>query len=668
MASNTPTLVSAKSQEGIVKYIQLAAQSMGSNWDLRSKFEEIDKAYMREQDLSEENEKARRANAYGDKTKFQNITVPVVLPQVEAAVTYQTSVFLQGYPIFGVVASPEYIDEALQMETVIEEQSIRGGWTAELIQHFRNGFKYNFAGLEVVWDAEVTAALDTDIGFSSTQAKPKEVIWEGNCIKNLDVYNMIFDTRVLPTEIPVKGEFAGYVELMTRIQLKQFIATLPDKMVANVTAAFESSPSADGYGSFYIPQINPKAAKDRRKYDTFNWDSWAGLSESERRIAYKNMYEVTTLYARILPSDFGLRVPAPNTPQIWKFICVNGSVLLYVERQTNAHNLLPVLVSQPLDDKLGFQTKSLAENALTFQDITSAMWNSNIAARRRAISDRGIYDPSRVSSEHINSDNPSAKIPVRPSAYGKNVAEAYYPIPFRDDQAGTIMQESAQILQYADKVSGQNPARQGQFVKGNKTRDEFQTVMNNANGRDQLTSMYLEASLFTPMKRILKTNILQYQGGVSLYNREQEAVVSVDPVKLRKAVMEFKVSDGLTPTDKMLNADVMQTAMQMIATSPALAQDYNVGQLFSYLMKTQGARISEFEKSAEQKAYEQALEAWQQTTIEMAKAGVQQFPPQPLPEQYGYRPNGGGGDSVMGQPEVSQRVNNITNNITNTGG
>lgn len=666
MASNTPTIVSQKAQEGIVQYIKMASQSMGANWDLRSKFEAIDKAYMREQDLSEEQQKARRANAYGDKTKFQNITVPVVLPQVEAAVTYQTSVFLQGYPLFGVVASNQYIDEALQMETVIEEQSIRGGWTAEFIQHFRKGFKYNFAGLEVVWDAEITAALDTDIGFSATQAKPKEVIWEGNCIRDLDPYNMIFDTRVLPTEVPIKGEFAGFVELMTRIQLKQFIATLPDKMVSNVTAAFESAPSGDGYGSYYIPQINPNATKDKRKFDTFNWDAWAGLSGAERKIAYKNMYEVTTLYARILPSDFGLRVPAANTPQVWKFVCVNGCVLLYVERQTNAHNLLPILISQPLDDNLGFQTKSLAENAQTFQDITSAMWNSVIAARRRAISDRGIYDPSRITSEHINSDNPSAKIPVRPSAYGKPVAECYHSIPFRDDQSGTLMQETAQVLQYADKVSGQNPARQGQFVKGNKTRDEFQTVMNNANGRDQLTSMYLEASLFTPLKLILKTNILQYQGGVSLYNRETETVVSIDPVKLRKAVMEFKVSDGLTPTDKMINADVMQTAMQMIATSPQLAADYNVGQLFSYLMKTQGAKISEFEKPPEQKAYEQALQAWQQATIEMAKAGVQQYPPQPTPEQFGYQPAGSGGN-LANQPEVSTRVNNITNNIQNTG-
>lgn len=667
MASNTPTLVPKKSQEGIVEYAKLAYNSLNAQWDLRSKMQAMDRAYMREQDLSAEHNAAKNANTYGDKSKLQNITVPVVLPQVEAAVTYQSSVFLTGHPLFGIVASPQYIDEAMQMETIIEDQSIRGGWVAELIKFFRNGFKYNLSAIEVPWQRVVTAALETDATFSATQARPKQIIWEGNGLRNLDPYNLIFDTRVLPCEIPTKGEFAGYTELMSRIALKDYINRLDDKMVDNVVRAFESGLGSGGYESYYIPTLNPSTPIDKKKYGSFNWDSWVGLSNSDKKIAYKDMYEVTTLYARILPSDFNLKVPAANTPQIWKFVLVNGSVLIYAERQTNAHEKLPILFGQPLDDGLGFQTKSLAENALPFQDVTSALWNSVIASRRRAISDRGIYDPSRIASEHINNPNPAAKIPVRPAAYGKPVSESYFPIPFRDDQSSILMQESDQILRMADKVSGQNPVKGGQFVKGNKTRDEFQTVMGNANGRDQLVAMHYESQVFTPLKEILKLNILQYQGGTQLYNREAQTQVKIDPVQLRKAVLEFKVSDGLTPTDKLINADVLQTAMQMIGSSPQLASSYNVGPMFSYLMKTQGARITEFEKKPEQLAYEQALQAWQQTTLEMAKAGVREFPPQPTPQQFGYQPQGMNSGPLQAQPEVSQRVNNITNNIQNTG-
>ena len=672
---NTPMLIPQKAQEALLQYIKSAKLLSSKHWNMRDRMRKIDLDYMREVDLSVENARAKASNNLGDQTKFQNITVPVVMPQVESAVTYQSSVFLQGYPIFGVMASPQSMDEALQLETIIEDQSTRGGWVAEFIKALRDGFKYNIAACEVNWNRQVTAALDTDINFDAKQAKPREVIWEGNSVKRWNLYNTFWDMRVAPTEVATKGEFVGNVEAYSRIALKQFIQELPDKLIQNIVPAFESGCTENDY---YIPTLDPEALDaGRGSRESFNWLEWASLVDgAEKKINYKDMYEVTTLYARILPSDFGLKVPSPNTPQVWKFIVVNSQVLIYAERQTNAHGWLPVLFMQPNDDGLALQTKSLAKNVTPIQQITSALWNSVIAARRRAISDRGLYDPSRVDHAQINSDNPSAKIPVKPAAYGKPLSEAYFPIPFRDDQSGILMQETQTILQMADVITGQNKAKQGQFVKGNKTRHEFDTIMSNANGRDQLCSMLLEAQFFTPIKYILKINILQYQGGISLFNRERQEVVNIDPVKLRKAVLDFKITDGLTPSDKVVNADALKVAMQMIGTSPVLQQQYNVGPLFSYFLKTQGAKISEFEKSQQQIAFEQAMAQWQQAVAQIAEMlkGIdpsqvqevmKQMPPQPTPEQFGYNP--AGADPYQQGPKVENRVYNIQNQIANKG-
>ena len=65
--------------------------------------------------------------------------------------------------------------------------------------------------------------------------------------------------------------------------------------------------------------------------------------------------------------------------------------------------------------------------------------------------------------------------------------------------------------------------------------------------------------------------------------------------------------------------------------------------MFSYIMKTQGANLTDFEKSPEQVAYEQAMGQWQQImqlAIEKSETGElpEGLPPQPLPEQYGYQP------------------------------
>lgn len=648
---NTPMLVSKDTQARIIQFHKECFNLLNQQWNLREQMRLIDLAYIREQDWTTENIKARLSNSLNDADKFQNITLPVVMPQVESATVYQSSVFLTGIPIFGVVSSPVYEDQAMQLETVIDENATRGKWKRELMKSFRDGFKYNISCVEVTWGRRVTAALESDVTFANgKQGKPKEVLWEGNILTRMDMYNTFFDSRVAPTEIHEKGEFAGYTDLMSRIALKKFLQELPDKMISNVIPAFESGMGAstiggNGIESYYIPNLNPDAILNKDVRATTNWLAWAGMdSGNGSKIQYKNMYEVTTMYARIIPADFGLKVPSANTPQVWKFIIVNHQVLIYAERQTNAHNFIPMLFSQPLEDGLTYQTKSLATNVLPMQQVGTALMNGVVAARRRAISDRGLFDPSRVTEANINSKNPSAKIPVRPAAYGKPLNEAYYPIPFQDDQSPIMMQQIGALTNFANQISGQNPVKQGQFVKGNKTQSEFEDVMSHANGRDQLTSILIEDQLMTPLKEILKTNTLQYQGGVSYYNRVKNQDVEVDPVALRQAVINFKMSDGLTPTDKLINKDIMMVAMQTLASSEQLGAQYNLGPLFSYLMKTQNAHLKEFEKPPEQIAYEQAVSQWQQTVMELVKQNPaitpDKYPPQPTPQQFKYNPQG----------------------------
>ena len=633
----------AESQEGLVNYLKNVRARYAFYYNIRSVLEEADVEYYREHDWTKEAMRGKLANRVGDASKFRDITVPVVMPQVEAFVTYQTSVFLSGEPIFGVVASPKYADAAIQMEATISDQSTRAGWRAELIKFFRDCGKYSLGAVEVSWDKVNTPAFETDLSFSTTQAKPKNVIWEGNTLKKLDLYNTFWDTSVHPHDVATKGEYAGYNELISRVQLKQYIAGLDDAIVANVKEAFHTGTPVHEY---YIPQINPQAlASLNAQTQGMDWFSWAGIAGGRTDIVYKSAYIRTTLYVRMLPSEFGIRVPQPNTPQVWKLVFINFQTIIYAERLTNAHGMIPILFGCPNDDGIKYQTKSLGANVQPMQQVATTMMNSLIASRRRAISDRGLYNPLYIESKDINSSNPAAKIPVKPTAYaGVSLSEMYYPIPFNDDQAPVLMQSINTMMSFADIISGQNKAQQGQFVKGNKTQHEYQDVMSSANGRSQLSSIALEDTFFCPMKYIISTNILQFQGADTLYHSEKKQDVEVDPLVLRNAILKFKISDGLMPSDKLMNADAWQTAMQVIGSSPAIGPAYNIAPMFSYLMKTQGADISDFEKSQEQQQYEQALGQWQQAIGQILKAnpqaGQDQFPPQPKPADYGIAPDG----------------------------
>ena len=652
MAANQAFIPAQKVQDAFLDYHKFCGTTTDRQWNMREQMRRIDLSYLREEDLTLEQWRAKYANLSGNSDKIQNVTIPVVKPQVNAAVDYQVSVFLTDYPIFGVTASPAYINEALQLQALIEENSVRTGWVAELTKFFFDSFKY-WGAIECTWDKVVTAAIETDLSYKAgSEGRPTEVIWQGNRLTRWDPYNTYFDNRCALSEIPDLGDFAGHTRLLTRTALKAFINKLDVKIIENIPRAFEA-PSILTLGanvpygcSYYIPQLNLSSLVDPTDIDTNQWMGWLGLQESigrgkNSRNAYvggAGLYEVSTEYVRIIPSEFGLRVPAPNTPQVWKLIWVNHNVLIYAERQTNAHEKIPVFFAQPADEGLAYQSKSLAEDAAPFQQTTSALMNSVLAARRRAVTDRMVYDPSRILEAHINNPNPAAKIPVRPSAYGKAVQDAVYQIPFRDDQSGIALQEIQQIVQFGNVLNGQNPVRQGQFVKGNKTNDQWSDSMSNATSKDQRTALIMEATVFTPIKEVLKLNYLQFQQPGTIYSPTQRQEVAIDPLELRKAVLNFKVTDGLLPKDKVISGDAMKIGMQVIGSSPQIGGAYNIAPMFSYLMKNENVDFTPFEKTPQQQAYEQALGMWNQVAMAAAQKGTEIQTPMPMPEQYGYDP------------------------------
>ena len=626
-----------RQEEMMISNVISWQNSIYTQYALRDEMANIDRIYMRENDWTAEEIKARLANRRGDSSKFQNITVPIVLPQVNSALDYMTEVFLSGYPIFPVVSDPSNEAQALQLETICAENAVTAGWVKELLMFFRDGLKYNLHGIECDWQQRTNWTVENSVGRPNS-AGAKKVLWEGNVLKRMDLYNTFWDVRVHPSEVHSMGEFAGYTEMYSRIRFKKFCNDLYNKVpFMNIKRALESAPVQGTIGSssnapfgYFIPTINPFPFYNRTS--TFDWMSWANNTvQNSKGTQYQNAYSVTKVYCRILPDDYGLQVPERNTPQVWKLIIVNGAVILSAERLTNIHGFLPIFFGQPIEDGLDYQTKSFAQNVVDFQYIASAMYNGYIASKRRLVGDRVLYDPSRINEADINSPNPTAKIPVRPSAFGKPLEEAVYQFPFRDEQVDSLVQGSAAVVAMANLTNSQNPATQGQFVKGNKTRHEYQDTMAHGNSQNRQMAITTEGQVFTPLKEVIKLNVLQFQQAKTIYNTAKKQTVAVDPVNLRKLAVHFKVADGQIPTDKLTGDDLLQTVIQQFASSPQLAQGFDLPSAFTYMLQTQGLDISPFQKSPAQQQYEQALGAWQQAAALAAKSGAQFSSPQPQP-------------------------------------
>ena len=619
----------------LLEFVKNARHSFYRASNLRDNMLVVDRYYNRSYGVTAGDVKVRLDNMLGKPVQVTDFIVPMVMPHVETATGKLAAIFLEGSPMFMAGADPLYEDAALQFNTIVRENATRTGWDAELIKAFRDGFKYNILGVHCYWDVESTWAVQNDSENSPTRI---EVVWSGNRMDRLDMYNTFWDLRVEPSKVARDGDFVGFTDMLTPSKMKKYTNRLFQLVPAKTTIAALNSkpiqaPLSAGSQLYYIPDI-VGASSFSRKGPVADWGNFFGLNSGQNAsgsVQYSDAYFRTVMYARIIPSMYGIPVPDANHPQIFKLVVINDQVLLEVERMNNAHDLFPVLLSQPAQDGHALQTSSLAENLMDLQDLSSNMWNATLASKRRAVSDRGIYNPLLIDKKDINNPNPAAKIPVRAAGYHQPLTNAYYPIPYRDEQTPAFIQIATGIERYSYVASGTNPAQQGQFVKGNKTKSEVDDVMEGSGLRERLATLAIRSTLMVPLRRIILNNTLQYQTSATYANPEEQKSVEIDPVKLRNATLTFKVGDGFSPLDREMSTEEFAVALQTLQSVPAIGAEYNTGDLFAHLMKLRGADLRPFKKPQAVIQYEQQLTMWQQQAQMALEKGVPFSSPMPQP-------------------------------------
>jgi hypothetical protein len=264
--------------------------------------------------------------------------------------------------------------------------------------------------------------------------------------------------------------------------------------------------------------------------------------------------------------------------------------------------------------------------------MSSALWNISLESKRRLIFDRLVYNPRLIDKKDIDPISSVSRIPLRNAAMAKDdnaIAKALYQIPYREDNSSSNLQMSEMISARADQASGQNKVDRGQFQKGNKTKTEFSETMANSNSRQQLASLAIEYQFMTPVKDIIKANTLQNQSATTILNRDLRQEVAVDPVALRQSMLEFKMSDGNLPADKMMNTEMLTVFLQTAQAIPGITTEYDVLGMFLYFAKLRGAYwLEDFKRNPQQQ--QEFLNTVQQTAAAQdpaAMAAAQQQQP-----------------------------------------
>lgn len=606
-------------QKNVVAYANRVLEKAKQFSSIKDKMDAIDVAYAR---YSAAQKRAAvdgtdpmpaGANVACDVFATDNVVPPIVVSQVDSYVAYLSEVFLSGSPLFPVVSSPEKRDMAAKLEALIDTHAGIGGYARQLLMFLRDGAKYNFCALEADWDSISQFSVTDDIKHPKGKA-PKKSLKNYTKLTRLNPRNVIWDFSINPGDVAEQGDYAGYVTRVTRTKLKRLCnkwqtankAYNIDKCLASVAT------NAAGYSPNFRddPQISDYVTNNPSTQGGVDWEAHFEGTSGRKGQPGPAMtgahYELLYLYARIMPADFGISAPSPNTPQIWKFVIVNGRFLAFADRIISAYDYLPILFGQPLEDGLGYQTQSIAEGAIPFQSAASTLFNIRFAAARRAVSDRALYIPDMIKPSDINSRTPAPKIPVSISALSnKGLEDAYKQIPFDMRGTETALQDASMVVQFSRDLHGVNGPRQGQFQKGNKSVTEWNDTMGGSDGRMRLPALTLEYQVFSPLKSIIALNIFQYgeDGTVTSQVSGRDMEIKID--ELRKASLAFKMADGYTPKSKLASTEVILAGMQMIGSSPILQQAYGnrLPGMFAHFMSLSGVKgFEEYDPMRNQQA------------------------------------------------------------------
>lgn len=603
------TRLSERSQKSLVSLVRYALEENRKRNDFIDKMTVIDAAYALYKQTEEEQAGVDQMPSQYPCGTLRDITAPIVVSQVDSFVAYLADIFCSGYPIFPVASTNTTRKEAAVLQSIIDSHAILGGYPRQLLKFFRNCVKYNRGAIEVDWcPIERYSTLD-DLMKPLDKTQVKKTVEHYTRLKSLDAYNTVLDPRCEEmADVPIKGEFAGYIELYNRIELVrelQYLATT--EYGYNTTQALHSAiggasstplPSFSGLYYREKPQISDLiTTRSFKDYYDFDWSRWMESIPQRSGRPIRGMFEVATLYFRLIPEEHGIYTQNKDVPQIYKLRVVNNEKIICAKRIISAYDILPILVGQPFEDGFAEQTKSTGEMQIPWQDAISKLINIRFHSARRAVADRGIYDPKMIDQSDVNSPHPAAKIPIKPNSKlgGKGLADAYMPIPYEAQGMQGLIQDAAMVINMSGQQSGLNKPQTGEFQKGNKSVQEWNDTMAGSDNRLRLNPMNLEAQVFTPLKEQLKLNIFQY-GPTGIFHdykkNENITVTQTEIDMLRKTVLYYKVADGYLPVSKISATNSIKEGFVLIGNSPTLqaALGPTLPAMFAHLMQLQGVQ------------------------------------------------------------------------------
>jgi hypothetical protein len=538
-----------------------------------ARYEDIDKAVNGFLVPTKDDRERKKKQLLGESTSPTEMRIQLIETQLKRIVTYLCSVFSPDSGIYEVVTEAAQQSIANGVTQLMNKHAIKGRYFRQQSKAFFNALKYNLGAFEVEWIENYKKKLKDRGGKVYSE---DALDYAGNQFNSLDMYNTFYDPTVNVLDCFCKGEFAGYVEMVTPFQVKKKVE---DGEYFNTADLFTENPQPTRRNFYYQPplvryDIDPGTSSS----GTPNWDFI--LTVGRIKGNEQGSYEKVTIYCKLIPGEFGLIPRAKRKDrshiEIWKFVIVNQSHIVYAEHMNNIHEYIPIFFITPNEDDLGMQSKSYAEVLNPFQEFGSFLLNAHIKSARKGIWDFIIYDPSYIDLSAA-ADDVAGRFPVTPLAFGKDITKAIWKPDFKLDTKETL----SQLQQVMEMMEYIYPTRMAQQVTDidRAVKDQVTAALQAGHRDSWKLARTLDEQGFSPARFVMLSNIVQYQTQIKLQVTGQE--VTIDPTVLRNMELEFKVGEGLKMIDRTSRILGIRDLISQVLGSQAYV-DFDVPALLNY--------------------------------------------------------------------------------------
>lgn len=542
------------------------------------KFEAIDREYygylLRDQD----DRKRERDNAQGKGLKPVDQKLPLVLTQLDEAVTYFLSVLAPNESIYSAIAPVEHQSVATGFATLLNKH-------AKMFSHLRhygmfltNAMKYNISYLMPEW-RRIWGHRIRRSNLGVATVSDRQVVNEGNNLENIDPYNAFRDPSVVPTELYREGEWFGFADPVSDFKLRRMFE---NGEIFNVDDYLTDSHDTATFEQVYYrekPQVRSDIGIDTGGTSP-NFFSILSMSSATPISGFDRV----VLYIHINPVSFNL-VPKSakdqNHYQIWRLEIINGARIVRAQHMNNAHGWLPIVCAVPNEDDFGEQTKSFAELLIPTQSFSSYQMNVHQRTARKRLYGTTFLNPRHFPNLAGNEEALAGGIISTSNTGTDDFDIRRHVVQFSDGPDTTqTLRDIEATDNLAQKILPTDILRQVATLERATQHQSASTVMG-ANRRNLKIAQTIDSQAMEPGRQIQMYNVYQYQQTTRILSPVGE-LVNINPAEFQDAQLEFAISDGLRGLDRLALIIHIREVLTSVLQNTQVAQQLDVVGIINY--------------------------------------------------------------------------------------